>query len=191
MPPIINHQQPFTQPVSAMRKNALQALCRHFELDDEGPVITLRQRLKVFLQEHHEQLEDNPIYSRLYPRRGRQILQPVNDHNGDDNDQDHGSQHSVPGTPALTNNSDWHGIHQPGDDNDNIDNIINPPPSVSSRHPSATPPLIRTPEPEEAPFPQSEQERHRSLSLSTYNLFSPFFSGTPSSLIPRSHLETT
>jgi len=56
-----------------MRKNGLQALCRHFGLDNDGPVITLRQTIKTHLRDNHAQLANNAIYTRLYPRGpGRQ-----------------------------------------------------------------------------------------------------------------------
>jgi hypothetical protein len=73
-----------------MRKNNLQALCRHFELNDNGPVTTLRQLLKTHLQNNREQLANNPNYVRLYPRhsRDRQNFQPKRDHPNDDQDND-------------------------------------------------------------------------------------------------------
>jgi hypothetical protein len=168
MPPVINHA--FTQPVSAMRKNSLQALCRHFGLTDDGPVTTLRQRLKTHLQDNREQLENNPIYLRLYPRhgRGQQNIQPAVEPEEDlpNNDQDNETHHGSPAPSAPSIYSEWHGIHQPENDINDAGDIANPP--LSSRQPSANPtipPSIRSPEPEEAPFPQ---QRHQSPSFSTY-----------------------
>src|SRR5258705_11244764 len=101
MPPLIL-QHAINQLASAMRKNDLQALYQHFELNDNRPVTALRQRLKNYLQNNHGQLENNPIYSRLYPCRGRQNPQPAhnpNDHEDDpNNSQDQNTQQN-PGTP--------------------------------------------------------------------------------------------
>ena len=55
MPPIIAPHRAFTQPVTAMLKKDLRASCRHFELDDDGPVATLRQLLKTHLRDNRVQ----------------------------------------------------------------------------------------------------------------------------------------
>ena len=177
MPPVIAPHRAFTQPVSAMCKNGLQALCRHFGLDDDGPVATLRQLLKTHLRNNRAQLADNPIYVRLYPRhrRRQQNLQPANEPDEDhpDNDQDRDSQRNR--SPSLNPSIDgeWHGIQQPNIDIDAVN-----PPSLPSRHPStnpATTPLLRSPEPEEPPFSQPEQERHPSSYFSTYTFSFPCY----------------
>jgi hypothetical protein len=164
MPPVIARHQAFTQPVSAMRKNALQALCRHFGLDDIGPVTTLRQILKTHLQDNHAQLANNAIYTRLYPRGpGRQNLRPPIEHNEDRNSH---RSHSPTPTPSIDDS--WNGIPDAGIPDIDIDDAISVnPPSLPSRRPSPDI-AARSPEPEEIPIPQFGQERHLSIPLSTY-----------------------
>jgi hypothetical protein len=168
MPPVVAPHGIFTQPVSAMRKNDLQALCRHFAIDDAGPVITLRQLLKTHLRDNRELLEADPLYARLYPRhgRGRQNSQPLPSDHGDnlpDDNQNFNPQHNSP-TPSF--DDEWHGIQQPIHNADELDD----PPLLPSRQPSivpATPPFIRSPTPEDFPLPQPEPRRQRSVSFST------------------------
>jgi len=194
MPPVIAPHRAFTQPVSAMRKNGLQALCRHFGLDDNGPVATLRQLLKTHLRNNRAWLADNPIYIRLYPRHGRrqQNFQPANEPDEDhpDNDQDRNSQRTCSPTLTPPIDDEWHGIHHP-----NIDIGAVIPPSLPSQHPStnpATTPLIRSPEPEEPPFPhwQPEQERRPSSSFSTYTFSFPCYT-TSESLFLHIYIEAS
>ena len=161
-----------------MRKNNLQALCRHFELDDTGPVITLRRLLKAHLQTNREQLENDPTYIRLYPRygRGRQNFQPDRHGSHPNDDQDHDSRRNSH-TPF---DDEWHGIRQPDVDIDNAADTVNPP-SPPSRHASQnlnTPPS--SPEQEEPhPFPHPAQERHPSTSFSTYTYYLFSFRALP------------
>jgi len=148
--------RPFTQPVSTMRKNHLQALCRHFNLDNDRPVTNLRQSLKTHLQDNHRQLENNPIYTRLYPRLGRGRRPGLNLPNYDqDRDQDHNQDHSPQCdnhvSPAPSIAEEWHGIHHTDDDADSAASIANNPP-IPSPEPDDPPPpkLYNT---GNAPFP--------------------------------------
>jgi len=151
--------RPFTQPISAMRKNGLQALCRHFELDDDGPVTTLRQLLKTHLQNNRHLLENDPVYTRLYPRpgRGRRPL-PNPPDNDQDHDHDHNSHHGgsrAPSTPSV--DEEWHGIHQLPDADVNNNAVT----ANNSPH--------QSPEPDEPPrLPHITQDRQRSTSISAY-----------------------
>src|SRR5258707_11416084 len=175
MPPL-NLQHAINQPVSAMCKNDLQALCQHFELDDNGPVTALRQCLKNYLQNNCRQLKNNPIYSRLYPHQGRQNPQPAHDPDDHEDDPDNGQDQNTqqnPGTPPPSDNADWHGLNQPeGDIADNNSDVH--PLSNHSRLPSAipvAPSLSRTPATEDV-FPG--QERLWSPSFSMYTPSPPF-----------------
>ena len=166
--------RPFTQPVSAMRKNHLQALCRHFNLDDDGPVTTLRELLKTHLRNNRQRLEDNPIYARLYPRLGRGRQPGRNQPDDHHHDEDHNPQrNSQPPPPAPSDHDEWHGIQHPDDDNDAND-------VAGTRNNSPIP----SPEPDDPPrSPQTIQGRRRSVSFSTY-LFSPFCPTLPSPPFP-------
>ncbi len=176
-----NALRPFTQPVSAMRKNNLQALCRHFELDDDGPVTTLRRLLKTYLQNNRQQLEGNPVYTRLYPRhgRGRRPLAD-RDHDNENRDDNLGPQRDDRVSPTPSFNDEWDGIRLPDANvNNATDTAINTPPS--------------SPPPDDPPrLPQLEitHERHRSASFSTFNFL--FFRSTlllpPSPLRPTYHI---
>lgn len=66
MPPLF---PPYTKTVSAMNKQELIELCNRFDLPNEGLVINLRTRLRAYLQDHQEELRENPQFARLYPRQ--------------------------------------------------------------------------------------------------------------------------
>lgn len=61
-------QQPYTQTLSALRKDDLIRLSREFKLPPEGSVVTLRNRLRVYMNAHREVLYRNQRYKSLYPK---------------------------------------------------------------------------------------------------------------------------
>jgi hypothetical protein len=60
---------PYSQPLSALRKADLIRLSVEFKLAVDGPVTTLRNRLRVYLNSHRNSLYPNPRFKTLYPKR--------------------------------------------------------------------------------------------------------------------------
>ena len=81
---------PYTQVLSALRKNDLICLCDEFRLPTEGSVVNLRNRLKDYLNLHRNTLFRNPRYNPLFPRHRRPV-QPIQQP----------EQASPPSTPLL------------------------------------------------------------------------------------------
>lgn len=65
------NRAPYTQLLSALRKNDLVRLCTEFRLPVNGAVTTLRDRLKDYLNLHRDTLFHNPRYNALFPRHRR------------------------------------------------------------------------------------------------------------------------
>jgi hypothetical protein len=63
-----SHQYPYTQVLSALRKNDLIRLCVEFGLPVDGPVVGLRNRLKDYLNLHRDTLYRDPRYKALFPK---------------------------------------------------------------------------------------------------------------------------
>lgn len=59
----------YTRPLSSLLKQQLVQLADEFELPSAGGVKDLRRTLKAYLDDHRDDLADNPTYRRLYPRR--------------------------------------------------------------------------------------------------------------------------
>ena len=69
MPP--QQELPFSQTLSALRKADLIRLSVEFRLSVDGSVVTLRNRLKKYLNSHSNTLYHNPRYTALYPKHRR------------------------------------------------------------------------------------------------------------------------
>jgi hypothetical protein len=65
------NRAPYTQLLSALRKNDLLRLCTEFHLPVNGAVVTLRNRLKDYLNLHRDTLYRDPRYNALFPRHPR------------------------------------------------------------------------------------------------------------------------
>lgn len=66
MPPIL---PPYTKTVSAMTKRELIDLCDRFDQPTVGTVKQLRTRMNTYLRNHQNDLQNNPQFAALYPRR--------------------------------------------------------------------------------------------------------------------------
>ena len=120
---------PYTQVLSALRKNDLIRLCDEFRLPTEGSVVNLRNRLKDYLNLHRNTLFRNPRYNPLFPRHRRPV-QPIQQP----------EQASPPSTPPSSPNpshrsssrastrsyDSWHGIDRHSDNQDDNDFDDNP-----------------------------------------------------------------
>ena len=107
--------RPYTSTLSMLRKIDLLRLCVELKLPNDGTVLNLRDRLRVYLNAHSDTLYRNPRYRPLYPQhrrltrstapRGQVEEEPVN---------------RSP-SPAATDSSDssdtsyesWNGIQDP------------------------------------------------------------------------------
>lgn len=135
---------PYTKVLSALLKPELIRLCTDFRLPADGSVVTLRQRLKGYINLHRDLLFANPRYTALFSRHQR-ILQRTPS-----------PTRSPPSThsPALSYTSNrsfspWNGIDdQPQEPQhplpapQDLHGHYYPPPSpsvTSSGHSSATP----------------------------------------------------
>jgi hypothetical protein len=81
MPPrqyLRENEAPYSQVLSALRKNDLMRLCVEFGLPVDGPVVTLRHRLKDYLNLHRNTLYRNPRFTGLFPkhRKGKHDPRP-------------------------------------------------------------------------------------------------------------------
>jgi hypothetical protein len=65
------HRPPYTKVLSALRKTELVRLCIEFRLSIDGSVVTLRNRLKDYLNLHRDALFRNPRYKPLFPKHRR------------------------------------------------------------------------------------------------------------------------
>ena len=71
------HGPPFTQVLSALRKDDLVRLCGEFRLPTDGSVVILRQRLNHYINLHRNVLYHNQRYTALFPRRRMNPPPPV------------------------------------------------------------------------------------------------------------------
>lgn len=62
---------PYTKVLSALLKPDLLRLCRDLRLPSEGSVVTLRSRLKDYLNLHRNTLYRNQRFTALFPRHSR------------------------------------------------------------------------------------------------------------------------
>lgn len=145
---------PYTHTLSALRKDDLIRLSREFRLPPEGSVVTLRNRLRVYLNAHREVLQHNQRYKFLYPKQ-RRVNNPHNS-----------PPPSPPSSPsALSYVSDapsWYGIGG----NDHHDQLpqdqppqqpsLSPPPMFQEPEDNYYPPPSPTPVVSEIGFPPHE-----------------------------------
>jgi hypothetical protein len=80
MPPrrLVLNRTPYTKTLSALLKTDLIRLSTEFRLPTDGPVVTLRNRLRAYLNYHSAALTHNPRYRALFPghRRNRSPTPP-------------------------------------------------------------------------------------------------------------------
>jgi hypothetical protein len=74
MPP--EHERPYAQTLSALRKADLMQLSVEFRLSVDGSVVTLRNRLRTYLNSHKATLHKNPRFKALYPKQRRPAQTP-------------------------------------------------------------------------------------------------------------------
>ena len=154
---------PYTQVLSALRKNDLIRLCGEFRLSSDGPVVNLRNRLKDYLNLHRDTLYRNPRYKPLFPKH-RKPIQPR---------QRHDNPSSPPPSPDPSHRSSsrsssrsydsWHGIDGHTDRQGSDDLHENPllfPPHSPPRalNPHLQQLLQQSPEPQ--PFPANQDPNY-------------------------------
>jgi hypothetical protein len=110
MPP--PQELPYTQTLSALRKNDLLRLTVEFRLPVEGSVVILRNQLKKYLNSHRDTLYRNPRFTALYPKHRRPARQssfaPSNSRNSRSTPSVSPSPHPSPSpTPSY---GSWNGI---------------------------------------------------------------------------------
>ena len=145
MPPrqLLPNRTPYTKTLSALLKTDLIRLSTEFRLPTDGPVVTLRNRLRAYLNYHNATLARNPRYRALFPgyRRNRSPTPPS-------------SPVLSYRTPSPTPTFDsWDGINDPQQPQPHVDDpqlplphppIFHPPPPPStydSDH-SSPPPVL-------------------------------------------------
>jgi hypothetical protein len=151
MPPrrLPAHHYPYTQLLSALRKNDLIRLCVEFGLPVDGSVVNLRNRLKDYLNLHRDTLYRNPRFNALYARHRKpghsahQLNPP--------------STLSSPScTPSPSTRS-----HSPADSDDSWHGIGGSATQHNTRVPDETHPPRRN----RSPFPQNSPPQSRSPSV--------------------------
>jgi hypothetical protein len=133
------NRTPYTKTLSALLKTDLIRLSTEFRLPTDGPVVTLRNRLRAYINYHNATLSQNPRYRALFPghRRNRSPTPP----------QSPGLSYRTPSpTPSFDS---WDGIADPQEPQ--LDDpllpqqhppIFHPPPppsSYTSNHSSPSP----------------------------------------------------
>ena len=130
---------PYTQVLSALRKNDLVRLCDEFRLSTEGSVVNLRNRLKDYLNLHRNTLYRNPRYTALFPKHrkpGRPIQQPEHELQPPTPPSSPGLSHRSSSRSSSHSYDSWHGIdrHTENQDDDNLsDNPLLQPPQPHYR----------------------------------------------------------
>lgn len=91
------NRRPYTKLLSTLRKQELIWLCVELRLSTDGSVVDLKERLKVYLDDNHNEFAANPGYKVLYPnqRRRRHPRPPAS--------------HTLSSSPTLSFRS-WNGI---------------------------------------------------------------------------------
>ncbi|PPQ94252.1 hypothetical protein CVT25_004972 [Psilocybe cyanescens] len=137
---------PYTKPITSMNKQELKNLCDHFGQVNEGLVKALRQRLKRYLNNHREELAQNPDYQRLYPRRRGRAPTQQPDHSGDEEENNQNSDENSNGDEQLAASdfSSFHGCEIPN--NGSTLHSDGPPSSrtLSTIQDMPSPPILRT-----------------------------------------------
>jgi hypothetical protein len=134
MQPIL--QQPYTQTLSMLRKIDLMRLSLEFRLPTDGSVVTLRNRLRVYLNAHSETLFRNPRYRPLYPKIRRQTNPPEPVFHDSQTIPSSSSRSSRSVSPASSYES-WNGIE--------ADAFQLPPPAIQPPPLAVLPPAIQPP----------------------------------------------
>ncbi|PPQ94516.1 hypothetical protein CVT25_014170 [Psilocybe cyanescens] len=123
---------PFTKPITSMNKQQLKNLCDHFGQANDGLVVTLRERLRRYLRDHQEALENNPNYRRLYPRhRGQGLQQPPNREEEPDNEEDQSQHDNFNDREERDTASSFSSFYGCAEGQDNEPNVLSPPPPSS------------------------------------------------------------
>jgi hypothetical protein len=109
------HHYPYSQVLSALRKNDLMRLSVEFGLSVEGSVVHLRNRLKDYLNLRRDTLYPDPRYKALYPKHRRpnaphsppaSAATPSRSASPAPSERSQASEHSF---------DSWHGIEAPTD----------------------------------------------------------------------------
>jgi hypothetical protein len=66
-------ERPYAQTLSKLRKADLLRLSLEFRLAVDGSVVTLRNRIKAYLNAHRDTLYRHPRFKALYPKHTRPI----------------------------------------------------------------------------------------------------------------------
>jgi len=112
----------YRKPVNSLRKVQLKKLALDLDISSDGTVSDLRDRINTHLNNHRNNLSQDPRFKQLFPRRHHQG--PIAN----------SSQNSRSGSPTLSNSSTWHGIQEV----DNHD--LSPGPQLShASSPASTP----------------------------------------------------
>jgi hypothetical protein len=134
---------PYTRLFSSLRKPDLIRLCVEFRLASVGSVITLKERLRDYINLNRDMIYRNPRYRALFPRHqnpGRRASPPDSDSIGPSPPP---SNRSL--SPASSDDS-WHGIGGP------IDNGA--PAEDHAQHPFEHHPFLQPDQPPEPQHPQ-------------------------------------
>lgn len=180
---------PYNQVLSALRKDDLIRLSRELRLPPEGSVVTLRNRLRVYLNAHREVLYRNQRYKSLYPKR-RQL-------NIDIPPPPPPPDSPPPSPAALSYVSDapsWHGIgynhqNQSPPAQSPHQQSFSPPPMPQGLEDDYYPPPSPTPDVSDFNFPPQEVQVAGMLVFLLQQLFmSPFpypVTYSPTFYVPR------
>ena len=181
--------RPYTSTLSMLRKIDLLRLCVELKLPNDGTVLNLRDRLRVYLNAHSDTLYRNPRYRPLYPQH-RRLTRSTAPREQIDNEPANRSP-----SPTTSDSSDssnvsyesWNGIEGPP-----LNHIPDvqppfypaiPPPPVAHDAPEYYPPPPPPPSPsipgsEPGHFPFSD---HDGGSRKFIFFFFPLFSSRPHS----------
>ncbi|PPQ82672.1 hypothetical protein CVT25_009447 [Psilocybe cyanescens] len=115
-----------------MNKQQLKNLCDHFGQANDGLVVTLRERLRRYLRDHQEALENNPNYQRLYPRhRGQGLQQPPNREEEPNNEEGQSQHDNFNDREERDTASSFSSFYGCAEGQDNEPNVLSPPPPSS------------------------------------------------------------
>jgi len=140
----VQHDRPpYTKVLSALLKTDLLRLSTEFRLSSEGSVVTLRKRLKDYMNLHRNTLSRNPRFVALFPRHARPPQpQPPPFPNGPRVRSPSALSYvgdSPRNSPTFSDDS-WHGIGVPPQPHNQSPAPHNPPAHLAHEFPTPSPP---------------------------------------------------
>ena len=122
---------PYNTLLSALRKTDLLRLCTEFHLPVNGPVATLKNRLKDYLNLHSATLYRNPRYNALFPRHRRSNLRKRGQEPSPSPPPSSHTFRTLSPTPSF---GSWDGIGEPDPHNDAPEHVLPPVPPHHEPH---------------------------------------------------------